>query len=110
MKEFNWIKDLKVGDEVIVVSGGWSIHEHVEVVEKVNKTTVRVCGSLFTFDGYERTSGWHHARIEQCTEEAKARIKMEAERKKLAKSIEATTWANLPIDKLRRINAIIKEP
>lgn len=108
MKE-NWIKDLKVGDEVIIVSGGWNNYEHVEKVEKVNKTTVRVCDTLFSIvDGFERCSGWHPSRIIQCTEEAKERIKIDTEKRKLCIELSKIGWNTIPIDKLRKIYSILK--
>lgn len=109
MKE-DWIKDLKVGDEVIIVSGGWNNTEHVERVEKVNKTTVRVCGTLFSIiDGFERRSGWHHSRIIQCTEEEKERIKIDAEKRKLCVELSKIKWETIPIDRLRKIYSIFKD-
>lgn len=110
MQELDWIKDLKVGDEVIVISGGWGAREHIEKVENVNKTTVRVCGLLFKFDGYERTSSWNRAKIKQCTKEARERVGLNEERRKLANALYRADFMNMPVDKLRRINAIIQEP
>ena len=109
MKE-DWIKDLKVGDEVIIVSGGGSYYEHVERVEKVNKTTVRVCGTLFSIiDGFERSRGWHCSRIIQCTEEEKERIKIDTEKRKLCFKLSRIEWNTIPIDRLRKIYLILKE-
>lgn len=109
MKE-DWIKDLKVGDEVIIISGGWNNYEHVERVEKVNKTTVRVCGTLFSIiNGFERSRGWHSSRIIQCTEEAKERIKIDTEKRKLCVKLSKIEWYTIPIDRLRKIYSILKK-
>ncbi len=107
--EKDWIKNLKVGDEVILESGGWNHNRHIEKVEKINKTTVRVCGSLYTFDGYERCSGWHRSTIHQLTDESRIEVEIENEGRSLRAKLCKVNWDVIPIEKLRSITKILYE-
>ena len=107
MKE-DWIKDLKVGDEVIVHSGGWYDNSHIEKVQKINKATINVGGTLYNVDsGFERTSGWHISHITQCTPEAKEMLMLKRERQKLTAFLLKAKWDSIPIEDLREIQAIV---
>ena len=105
-----WIKELKVGDEVIVESGGWRHHRSIEKVEKINKVTIRVCGSLFSIDsGYERGDGWHMATLYQCTPQAKEELRIEREKDRIASHLIGFPWSRLSYENLLKVYNIVKE-
>lgn len=103
----DWAKDLKVGDEVIYEPCEGT--RRIAKVEKVNKTTVNVNGSLFYFNGRQRGDVYFPSRISPCTEKAKEEVIKEIERNKLIRALTNTAWARYDTDKLRRIYKILKE-
>lgn len=105
-----WIKELKVGDEVIVESGGWGHRRSIEKVEKINKVTIKVGGSLFSIDsGYERGDGWHMAALHQCTPQAKEELRIERERNKIISFLMGFPWSRLSYENLLKVYNIVKE-
>lgn len=106
----NWIKELKVGDEVIVESGGWSHRRSIEKVEKINKVTIKVGGSLFSIDsGYERGDGWHKATLYQCTPQAREELRIKQEKDRIAARLIGFPWSRLSYEKLLKVYNIVKE-
>lgn len=101
----DWAKDLKVGDEVIVIP--YDGRRRIARVEKVNKTTVKVEGYLFYFNGRERSSDWYLSFISPCTEEARKEVVDKMERDKLIRALTNTAWARYDTDKLRKVYEII---
>ena len=105
-----WIKELKVGDEVIVEGGGWRHHRCIEKVEKINKVTIKVGGSLFNIvNGYERGDGWHIATLHQCTPQAKEELRIEREKDRIANHLIGFPWSRLSYEKLLKVYNIVKE-
>ena len=105
-----WIKELKVGDEVIVESGGWSHIRSIKKVQKINKVTIKVGGSLFSINsGCERGEGWHMGTLYQCTPQAKEEIRLAREKNEFVAYLLGFNWRTLENEKLRKIYNIIKE-
>ena len=105
-----WIKELKVGDEVIVESGDWGHPKRIEKVEKINKVTIKVGGSLFHIDsGYEKGDGWHMDSLHQCTPQAKEELQIEQEKGRIASYLIGFPWSRLSYEKLLKVYNIVKE-
>ena len=108
--EENWIKNLKVGDEVVVARyGGFSDSRSIAKVEKIGKATVRVNGTLYNLDGRERGSDYHYSKILECSDELRAQIKEENLRRRLCYGLSKVDWNKIPTDKLITIYKIVKE-
>ena len=103
----NWIKNLKVGDEVIVAPGYGEI-KRIERVEKINKSSIVVGGVLFGFSGVERSS-WGRAMLFECTDEARERVQNERERYYIVNKLRNYNWDDVPIEDLRKIYNILYE-
>lgn len=105
-----WIKELKVGDEVIVESGGLGHWRSIEKVEKINKVTIKVRGLLFGIDsGYERGGGWHTATLLQCTPQAKEELRIEREKDMMASQLVGFPWRRLSYEKLLKVYNTVKK-
>lgn len=102
-----WIKNLKVGDEVIV-DPGWGMLHHIEKVDKINKTSINVGGTLFGFGGVERSS-WGRAIILECTAEAREKVLTARERYYIVNKLKSCMWDDVPIEDLRKIYDILYE-
>lgn len=102
-----WLQKLKVGDTVL-----WGNHEVLATVQKVSNAFVWVQGDKFRrSDGSRvRRDRWFQYSIQEPTPEALERIKQKKEADGLLNEILLTRrWNYLPIDKLRRIVAILRE-
>ena len=97
----NWIKNLKVGDEVIV-DPGYGMLRHIGKVTKVNKASISVDGTLYGFSGVERSS-WGRALIFECTDEAREKVLTERERYHIVNKLKNCNWDDVPIEDLRKI-------
>lgn len=102
----DWIKNLKVGDEVIVAPG-YGLLQHIGKVTKVNKASISVDGTLFGFSGVERSS-WGRAIILECTEEARDRVQNERERYHIVNKPRNCNWDDVPIEKLREVYNLVR--
>lgn len=106
------IKDLKVGDEVIMETYGMSGKiRRIEKVERVTKTLVIVRGTKFkkgegTPYGYH---GYNPTFIRVATKELKEEISKEVMRKKIIQTIEKVDIRKLPLEKLQEIHKIMVE-
>ena len=70
-----WIKNLKVGDEVIVTSNMCG-EPRISKVEKITpKGFIKVDGLLFDDNGSQRTSSWYKSYIIECSEEEKEKMR-----------------------------------
>ena len=103
----NWIKELKVGDEVLV-SG--NRNESIATIDNITKCCIGICGDLFNKDnGRKRGSTiWDSKYICQLSHETKVRILLRQRRCMLKKSISGNI-EELNDVKLERIYKIIKE-
>lgn len=108
----DWIKNLKIGDEVIIHYGGirHGVLPKISNVEKINKVTVSVNGILYNIkDGFERgRDHWSYRYITECTIEKKADLAVRYERADILTEIAQTKWSEMPIEKLREVFAIIR--
>ena len=72
-----WIKNLKVGDKVIITTQ--FKEPRIAEVEKITpKGFVKVDGMLFNENGSQRTSSWYTSRITECTEEREEALRQKA--------------------------------
>lgn len=105
MTRTEWLESLKVGDEVAsdLVLG---VH-CIEKIEKITKT------KIVTNKGrYRRRTGitvggsiWHLSKIEPITEQ----IRDEVKKRRICAILSKQNFAELSLDKLERIQAIIRE-
>ena len=103
----NWIKNLKVGDEVIVEPGYGGI-KRIEKVEKINKSSIVVGGVLFGFSGVERGSGGRALMIFECTAEAREKVLTARERYYIVNKLRNCNWDDVPIEKLREVYNLMR--
>lgn len=104
MKE---LKDLQVGDDVIVA--GMSCRRIAEI-DKVTKTQIVVGNTRFRRDSGWQCGGdrWNVRRISVPTEKEISEIKEETLRNKLIFAISSSNFKYLPIAKLKQIYNIIE--
>lgn len=104
MKE---LKDLVVGDEVLVI--GMS-HRHIAMVDKVTKTQIIVNNARFRRDsGWQCGSDrWNIRRISVPTEKEISDVKEENFRKKLIYAISSFDFKRLSTDELKQVYNIVK--
>lgn len=108
----DWIKNLKVGDKVIVhYAGRGFVPRSVQIVTKINKTTVVVGRDLYSLAGVSRGGdAWSKTYIFPYTEEEENKILLEEEHRKLQFYLSnRVKWDDLPIEKLREIYKIVNE-
>lgn len=74
MSRYNWLKDLKAGDKVIV-SSRW--HRTIQTVDKVTPTgRINIGATVYDNTGRERGSqSWSYGKLEQATPEAIEKIR-----------------------------------
>lgn len=100
------LKDLKVGDKVIVSShlGG----EFVSVVEKITpKGFLKVGGSLFYQNGIERTTGWHSSHIRVATENDIKKLEQRYFIKFVLEKMHH--WKDLDYEQAKEINELLEK-
>lgn len=85
--------------------------DRVVVIDRVTATQAIAEGTRFHRDsGVQIASGYRRDRIEAATPEKIQQVQDKSERSKLANKLRhATTWATLPLSKLRRIMEIVEE-
>lgn len=103
MKE---IKDLQVGDEVIVET---CYCNRIGKVERLTKTCVVVNGVKYKKDygneyGYH---GYYPNKIKVATEELKAKVLEEEKRNQMLGKIQSFRFGSLPTNKLKQVCDII---
>lgn len=105
MKE---LKDLVVGDEVLVT--GMS-YKRIAKVDKVTKTKIVVDNARFRRDsGWQCGSDiWNKRKISVLTEKDISDIKEENFRKKLIYAISSFNFYRLSTDKLKQVYNIVKD-
>ena len=108
----DWLKNLKIGDEVIVIPGGIRSGNlpKIRKVEKINKASISVDGTLYNIkDGFVRArDAWAYTYITECTAEKKADLMLRYERANILTVIHNAEWSKMPIEKLREVFAIIR--
>lgn len=104
MKE---LKDLQVGDDVIVA--GMSCRRIAEI-DKVTKTQIVVGNTRFRRDSGWQCGGdkWNIRRISVPTEKEISEIKEETLRKKLLYAISSFDFKRLSTDELKQVYNIVK--
>ena len=107
-KVMDWIRQLRVGDEVIVKS---KYGMRITKIDKINTKTVRVDnGCLFYFDGTERGGGYNSQELCQASPETVSRIRKEIARRELRREVETlfNEKVSLSTEKLNTIKAILE--
>ena len=100
-----WVKTLKVGDKVAYDRGSWYGRDYIiDEIIKITPTGIIKTnkGQAFRPDGEVRGDGWFY--LQPITEE----ILLFLEKSKLLLSLRHFKYEELPIEKLRQINKIIK--
>lgn len=103
----DWIKDLKVGDKVIVSS---LYRKSVGTVEKITPAgNIKVNGILFNSNGWERGGGaWDRSYLSKATPENIEIIKQESTIAKAKKLMRETT--NITFEQAKSIVAMFDKP
>lgn len=104
MKE---LKDLQVGDEVVIYGG---FQHTIGAIQKITKTQITVNGVKFRRDTGMRISSdrWNTQQLCVPTEADVAKIKADEHRRKLQYFIANYDFKKLSIEKLEQVYNIIK--
>ena len=105
-KRETWLADLKAGDTVVILTGGYGSHPIKRVVDKVTPSgLIRVGHYTFNPEGRERGSSYSRADLLPATQENLDR----ADRSSLVSQLSAVRWEakTLTLDTLRQIVALL---
>ena len=110
MSDNEWLKDVKVGDEVAVWHSSFGAgYYDFRKVEKVHKVHFEVGGSKFRRDtGRQAGESWHPAYLRQSTPELKAEVAAERRLNTLAAGMAKVNWRKIPLETLEVLNKIIE--
>jgi len=101
----DWVKELKVGDPVLVNRSRYTQNGTTKhLVDKVYKTYLVVDGETFNFRGHQRGSGRNMSTLSPYNETDARYLKTQRER--LASNI-AKLLSRCTLEKLREINTLI---
>lgn len=104
MTNYQWLCELKPGDPVIVVRGGWSHMREVRVVERVTPTQIKLLGRTYRKrNGREAGDSFYSSCLAQATPEACAEIADAERRRVLIRRIEAVKLKDVPTDRLAAV-------
>jgi bifunctional DNA-binding transcriptional regulator/antitoxin component of YhaV-PrlF toxin-antitoxin module len=102
--KYEWLLDLKPGDQVIVTSSGYAQGDYIDIVERITKTQIILKKYMNKF---RRESGllikgdiWNRKRLEQATCEKIKTIKDRERKRYLINEIEK----NIKIQALKILN------
>lgn len=99
-----WIKNLKVGDKVIV-SGRFNLDFVDQVVKILPSGNIKTSKSLFKPNGFERSSDrWNTNNISQYTEEKQNKINHRIR----CHFLTNVTFIDLPADVVQQIYTLVK--
>lgn len=108
MIDYNWIDNLKVGDEVITYGGANIMN--IQKVTAINKATIKVGETLYNKkDGRERGgstwSAWH---IMEATEDRVAQVKLKRARNYLRRTLNSLDIDNLSMEQIEKILKVVR--
>lgn len=104
----DWLKELKVGDKVIIRER--RDYSRIALVEKVNKTTIKVNGRLFYKEfGYERCDFYARPFLVKATEEEIARVKDEDEKRSIVSTLSRLYFEQFSLETLRQVKAVLNK-
>jgi hypothetical protein len=106
-KREGWLRALKVGDKVIVNTGGHYGKKYVKYVSKITPTgRIIVDATQYNERGWERTSNHfkHSKFLIEYTKEDEEEIII----KQIIFKLENTNWHTVPPDKLKKIHDILE--
>jgi len=108
---YNWLDDIKVGDEVVVDAAMYRL-DRITTVERLTKTQIILCDSTSKFQrttGWMIGGGWQPSRILEPTEERKQKVVLARKKYFLIKKLGKVDWAKCDVDKLQHIVNILGE-
>jgi len=108
----DWLEDLKAGDKVFMMSGGWSNIKTLTTVERLTKTQIITnTNTKYRKDnGYQvGASSFNKSHLEQATVETILAFRLSIKRNKLIYKLKETKWLELPVTVLQNIDDIIVE-
>jgi hypothetical protein len=110
--EADWLKSVKVGDVVAIVSTGYGRYDRLSRVARLTKTQVILEGNSHR---YKKDSGrgigedlWNHTRLVEATSARVASITEDTYRRKFINMVEAMDWGEVSTESIRRIREILK--
>lgn len=113
MSDKEWLQQLKVGDEVIV--GRRDRDSYITRVKRATPTLI-VVGSNDYECKFRRTTGdevgagYYASELESSSPEELEAVREAMYARNLLSRIRELDWQHVPVDKLRRIEAILDEP
>jgi len=106
MSSEEWIKNLKVGDKVVVATGSYG--RRITTVTKITpKGFINIeSGQQFTQDGHQRGGDtWHRAYLSELTDA----VRLEFKKNSLVQKCKEINFEKLSIEQLEQILLISKE-
>ena len=110
--EYEWLLDLKPGDQVIVTSSGYAQNDYIDIVERTTKTQIILKKYM---DKFRRESGilikgdiWNRKRLEQATCEKMKTIKDRERKRYLINEIEKR-YKDTSLENLEQIFCILNK-
>lgn len=107
MADNDWLKDLKVGDEVAVAYHGFSTHYEFRNVERINTRFIVVSGK-----NYRKESGsqpGYGSSIRAATPELKAEIAAQNRRRFVERALDNMKWSRLTDEQIEAVFAALPE-
>lgn len=106
MTEQAWLNQLKVSDEVVILSGGFGTFDSISTIVRMSKTLFFTgTGQKFRItDGRSPGSGYYHASLIEPTKERTDEIR----RDNLARLLRRVEWKTLPFETLRAVYRLVK--
>lgn len=110
MSSYDWIKQLEVGNEVIIDDRP-NKQPFIDIVQRITKTMIITTSHRFKKSNGNAVAGciWHSSCIEEATPEAiKAIIKVKEKREAVQKVTDLVAWGKLYKLNISTLNKVIK--
>lgn len=80
----DWVKNLKIGDKVVVERRGLHSLQRIDIVKNITPTgLINVSGTLYRADGSSRGNDWTSEQLLECTKE----VELEINKKKVIRKV-----------------------
>lgn len=100
-KRQGWLRELKVGDKVIVVT---DYNKSVKIVDKITPTgRIKIGNTTFDHNGYEIGSGWRRDILREWTQEGENELNKQEKRVKMYQYLRNYDWKKCQYDLLESI-------